>query len=186
MRFNDHSRLSGSHSLLSPSKYAWVNYGDTELDNMVFTAFAARRGTELHDFAQRAITLGIKLPDVQKTLNMYVNDAIGFKMTPEQTLFYSVNCYGQADAISFRQRKLRISDLKNGVTRAKMTQLEIYAALFCLEYGQKPTDIDIELRIYQNDDVEMVLGDPLVISSIMSRIVTFDKRINQLREEVDA
>lgn len=186
MRFNDHSRLVGSHALLSPSKYSWTNYGDAELDNMVFTSFAARRGTELHDFAQRAITLGIKLPETQQTLNMYVNDAIGYKMKPEQMLFYSPNCYGQTDAISFRRNFLRIHDLKNGVTKSKMTQLEIYAALFCLEYGIKPTMIEMELRIYQNDDVEMMVGDPLVISSLMSRIITFDARINKLREEVEA
>lgn len=184
MRFNDHSRLTGSHALLSPSKGAWVNYDEEKLDVMVFTSFAARRGTELHELAQRMITLGVRLPKTSETLNMYVNDAIGFRMTPEQMLFYSHNCYGQADAISFGKRKLRIHDLKTGVTRCSMTQLEIYAALFCLEYGLKPTEIEIELRIYQNDNVLIEEGDVLSITRIMDQIVVFDQRINQLKEEV--
>ena len=30
----------------------------------------------------------------------YVNDGVGFKLTPEQILYYSPYCYGTADAIS--------------------------------------------------------------------------------------
>lgn len=184
MRFNDHSRLVGSHALLSPSGYSWVNYDEEKIDQMVFASFAARRGSELHDVAQKLITLGVKLPETTETLNMYVNDAIGYRMTPEQMLFYSHNCYGQADAISFGRNKLRIFDLKTGITRCKMTQLEIYGALFCLEYQIKPADIDIELRIYQNDNVEIEEGDILTITNIMDKIVIYDDRINKLREEV--
>jgi hypothetical protein len=33
---------------------------------------------------------------------MYVNDAIGYQMTPEQPIYYSENCVGTADAISFK------------------------------------------------------------------------------------
>lgn len=184
MQFNDHSRLAGSHAFLSPSNYSWVNYDELKLDNAVVASFAARRGTELHDLAQRLIRQGVRLPDTTETLNSYVNDAIGFRMTPEQTLFYSVNCYGQADAISFGRNKLRIHDLKTGVTRSKMTQLEVYAALFCLEYDVKPSEIEIELRIYQNDSVEIEEGDILSITRIMDLIVVFDRRINALKEEV--
>lgn len=184
MRFNDHSRLIGSHALLSPSNYSWVNYDEDKLDQMVFASFASRRGTELHDLAQKAIRLGVKLPDTNQTLNMYVNDAIGFRMTPEQMLFYSINCYGQVDAISFGRNKLRIHDLKTGVNPTKMTQLEIYAALFCLEYHIKPSNIEIELRIYQNDQVNEEQGDALTITSIMDRIRVYDARINELRDEV--
>lgn len=184
MRFNDHSRLAGSHAFLSPSKYSWTNYDDEKLDASVYNHLAAARGTELHELAQRLIRLGIGLERTTQTLNMYVNDAIGFRMTPEQTLFYSPNCYGQADAIAFRKNLLRIADLKNGVTPCKMTQLEIYAALFCLEYGFKPTEIDIELRLYQNDEVLIEEGDALVITSIMDKIVHYDRRINEIKEEV--
>lgn len=184
MRFNDHSRLAGSHALLSPSSYSWVNYDEDKLDAMVFASFAARRGTELHDLAQKMIRLGVKLPETNQTLNMYVNDAIGFRMTPEQMLFYSVNCYGQADSISFRKNVLRIHDLKTGINPTRMTQLEIYAALFCLEYRVKPFDIEIELRIYQNDEIQAAPGDPLTITSIMDRIKVYDARINQIRDGV--
>lgn len=184
MRFHDHSRLVGSHALLSPSKYSWVNYDETKLDNMVYASLAAQRGTQLHDLAQRMIRLGERLPDTTRTLNQYVNDCIGFRLTPEQMLFYSPNCFGQADAIGFRKNLLRIFDLKTGVNECKFTQLLVYAALFCLEYRVKPTDIAVELRIYQNDEVRIEEGDPLEITSIMDKIVFADRRMNEINEEV--
>jgi hypothetical protein len=114
---------------------------------------------------------------------MYVNDAIGYRMKPEQVLYYSDNCFGTADAISFRNNFLRIHDLKTGVTPAKMEQLLIYAALFCLEYRIKPSDIEIELRIYQNDDY--IFANPTAedIVPIMDKIITFDKLIDKLKYE---
>jgi hypothetical protein len=183
MRFNEHSNLAGSHALLSPSSYHWVNYDDQKLDEKVYTSLAAKRGTDLHELAQRMITLGVKLPDTTQTLNSYVNDAIGFRMKPEVTLFYSRNAYGHADAIAFNKNKLRIHDLKTGVIKTKVTQLEVYAALFCLEYDVKALEIEIELRIYQNDEVLIYEGDPLTITSIMDKIVYFDRRIEQIRME---
>lgn len=184
MRFNDHSKLVGSHAFLSPSKYAWTNYDDEKLDTSVFNWLASARGSALHDLAQQMIRLGVGLEKTSQTLNMYVNDAIGFRMQPEQMLYYSPNCYGQTDAIAFRKNLLRIHDLKTGVTPCKMTQLEIYAALFCLEYNKKPTEIDIELRLYQNDEVQIEEGDPLSITSMMDRIVYFDRRIDEIKGEV--
>lgn len=148
-------------------------------------ANAAQRGTELHSFASEAIRLGVKLRG-STTIARYVNDAIGFRMTPEQVLYYSDNAFGTADAISFRKNLLRISDLKTGVTPASIHQHEVYSALFCLEYGFKPAEIGIELRIYQNDEVQVWEGDSDLITHIMDKIVTFDKRINALRMEVDA
>lgn len=183
MRFKEHSNLSGSHALLSPSTYHWVNYDEDKLDWKVTTAFAAKRGSDLHDLAQRMITLGVKLPDTNATLNQYVNDAIGFRMKPEQILYYSPNCYGTTDAIAFRRNFLRIHDLKTGVTPTKVTQLEIYAALFCLEYGFKPIELEMEFRIYQNDEVQIFEGDPLMVTNIMDKIVVFDRRIEELRME---
>ena len=142
-----------------------------------------QKGTLLHAFAAQCIILGQKLPRSEKTLNMYVNDAIGYKMTPEQVLYYSPNCFGTADTISFRNNFLRIHDLKTGETPAKMEQLMIYAALFCLEYDYKPQDIQMELRIYQSDEV--LVHNPTIedIFPIMDRIVTFDKIINSMKEE---
>lgn len=58
----------------------------------------------------------------------------------------------------------------------------IYAALFCLEYGIKPSEIGMELRIYQNDEVLCHNATAEDIFSIMDRIVTFDKIINRMRE----
>ena len=79
-------------------------------------------------------------------------------MEPELELYYSKCCYGTTDAISFKNKLLRVHDLKTGTVPAKLTQLEIYAALFCLDYNVDPYDIEFELRIYQNDDV--LIGNP--------------------------
>ena len=183
MIFNNHSNLKGSHAFLGASKYHWINYDDAKLIDSYRKFLAVQKGTELHDFAATCIKLGQKLPKSPKTLNSYVNDAIGFKMTPEQVLYYSDNCFGTADAIIFRNNLLRIHDLKTGVTPAHMEQLEIYAALFCLEYNKKPGEIEMELRIYQNN--EIVVHHPTAddILPIMDKIVTFDKIIEKLKME---
>lgn len=183
MIFNKHSALEGQHAFLGASKYHWINYDESKVAESYSKFLATRKGTELHDFAARCITLGQKLPKSQKTLNMYVNDAIGFKMIPEQPLFYSENCFGTTDAIVFRNRMLRIHDLKTGVIPAHMEQLEIYAALFCLEYKIKPADIDIELRIYQSDQILYENPTAEVIVPIMDKIITFDKVINKIKEQ---
>jgi Protein of unknown function (DUF2800) len=183
MRFNIHSQLEGRHAFLSASKYHWTRYDDEKLDRVYIAAMAAQRGTELHAFAHEAIRLGIKLPRTQKTLALYVNDAIGFRMVSEQILYYSDNCFGTADTISFRRGILRIHDLKTGVIPTSERQLEVYAALFCLEYRTKPAEIEIELRIYQNDEVRIYNADPDVITHIMDKIISFDKRIEIIKAE---
>lgn len=183
MILNRHSELAGRHAFLSASKYHWVNYDDEKLDRVFTQAMAAARGDRLHALAHDLIREGVKLPRSTKTLNMYVNDAIGFRMTPEQPLYYSENCFGTADALSFRKNFLRVHDLKTGVTPCKVTQLEVYCALFCLEYKFMPFDIGMEMRIYQNDAVEIFDADPDVIFHIMEKIKSFDKRINAIKEE---
>ncbi len=183
MIFNKHSELEGLHAFLSPSSYHWINYDQERLVTRYTTFLAAKNGTILHDFARQCILLGQKLPKSKKTLNMYVNDAIGYKMVPEQILYYSENCFGTADTISFRNDFLRIHDYKSGDVPAHMEQLEIYAALFCLEYNKKPSDISMELRIYQNDEV--VFFNPTVedILPIMDKIITSDRIIRKLKSE---
>lgn len=183
MNFNSHKNLEGQHAFLSASNYSWINYSEGKVADAYAKWRAAQKGTLLHAFAAQCIILGQKLPRSEKTLNMYVNDAIGYKMTPEQVLYYSPNCFGTADTISFRNNILRIHDLKTGETPAKMEQLMIYAALFCLEYDYKPQDIQMELRIYQSDTV--LVHNPTIedIFPIMDRIVTFDKIINSMKEE---
>jgi hypothetical protein len=183
MNFNGHSNLSGKHAFLSASDYHWINYDEDKLDRVFHTRIAAIKGTELHAFAHSAIRLGQRLPQGRKTLNLYVNDAIGFRMTPEQILYYSDNCYGTADCVSFRTNTLRIHDLKTGLHDASFKQLEVYVALFCLEYRFRPFDIKIELRIYQRDEVKVLVPDNDDIIHIMDKIITFSKRIDELRSE---
>jgi hypothetical protein len=181
--FNRHSNLEGTHAFLSASNYHWINYEDDKLVRAFQTSQAARRGVALHNLAKEAIRLGVRLPDTPATINQYVNDAIGFKMVPEQVLFYSDNCYGTADTISFWRDKLRIHDYKSGVVKASEKQLEVYAALFCLEYGFKPYEIEMELRIYQNDEVRIYTPEDEFIVYIMDKIVTFSKQIDELKKD---
>lgn len=188
--FNRHLELEGSHAFLSASKYHWLNYDDDKFDATYKTQLAAQHGSRLHDFAKIAIELKNKLEDTQQTLNMYVNDAIGFMMIPEQTLFYSYNAYGTADAVSFRKNietnrmLLRIHDLKTGTTPASMKQLLIYVAFFCLEYEQSPFEIDMVLRIYQNDAIEEFIPQADDIFPVIDKIITFDRRIEEMKAEV--
>lgn len=181
--FNRHANLEGQHAFLGASNYHWINYSEDKVEEAYSKWRAAQRGTQLHAFAAQCIKLGQRLPRSQKTLNMYVNDAIGYKMTPEQILYYSPNCFGTTDAIIFRDNFLRIHDLKTGETPAKMEQLIIYAALFCLEYSVKPSEIETELRIYQNDEVLCYNATVEDIFPIMDRIITFDKILNRIREQ---
>ena len=182
MKFNNHLRLDGIHAFLAPSKYAWVTYDEEKLEVVYGNWRAAQLGTELHELAARLINLKVKLPKTTKTLNMYVNDGIGFRMQTEVCLYYSINCFGTADTISFHNNMLRIHDLKNGKTPASVQQLRIYAALFCLEYGYNPRDLDMELRIYQSNDIVIDIPDPDDVRYIMDKIVMFDKRINEIKE----
>lgn len=183
MNFNKHFNLEGRHAFLGASKYHWINYDEDKLVSSYQSFLKVQRGTELHDFAKQAILLGIKLPKSKKTLNMYINDAIGYQMTPEQPLYYSDNCFGTADAISFKNNFLRIHDLKTGEMPAHMEQLLIYEALFCLEYEMDPDSFESELRIYQGDEIIIESPDPKDISFIMDKIVLFDQRLSKLKEE---
>lgn len=181
MIFNRHSELSGKHAFLSPSNHSWLNYTDQKLEARFFTVMSARRGTDIHALAHEAIRLGIKLSKANQSLSTYVNDAIGYKMSCEQILFYSDNCFGTADTICFRRNKLRIHDLKTGITATSEKQLEIYAALFCLEYQISPFDIEIELRIYQRDEIRIFEPPAEVVHEIMLKIVEFDMQIEALK-----
>ena len=176
MNWNEHSNLEGLHATFGASQYHWINY---DIDKMlqVFKSNKAKQlGTELHEHAANCIKYRTKLRGKQ-TIALYVNDAIGFRMKPEQILYYSPFFFGTADAISFNEKKkiLRIHDLKTGVTKASFHQLEIYAALFCLEYDYKPGDLEIILRLYQNDDFTEGCPTAEDIAPIMDKIVTFNR-----------
>ena len=181
MIFNTHSKLEGLHAPFSPSQSSWLRYDDDKALEVYANKKASEIGTILHAWAKSTIDLGIKQPRSKKTLYAYVNDAIGFKMDTEVVLYYSERFFGTADAISFRNGMLRIHDLKTGKHPASMEQLEIYAALFCLEYKIKPGDIVMELRIYQNDKV--IYHNPTAedIVPIMDKIV----HLNRLLENME-
>lgn len=204
--------LEGSHAFLSPSNNAWTNYDDDKLRQRYLNFRNLERGTKLHQFARDAIELNRMQPRSKETLCMYVNDAIAFKMTPEQPLIYSFNCFGTADAISYKRNVLRIHDLKTGEIEAGMKQLYIYAALFCLNYQNrvlelrkkgksdidiaemldvKPSELhfeperfdDIALRIYQFGEIKEEHPDPLDIRELMNTIVHLDQVLNDVKAE---
>lgn len=184
MIFNKHSNLEGLHAPFGASKSSWLRYDDNKAIEYLQNMRAAELGTRLHAWAAETIKLGIKQPKSKKTISAYVNDAIGFKMDTEVVLFYSPNFFGTADAISFRNGVLRIHDLKTGSTPVKMEQLEIYAALFCLEYKIKPGEIEMELRIYQKD--EILVHNPTAedILPIMDKIIHLNKIIENIEGRV--
>lgn len=181
MVFNNHTNWEGLHAPFGASQSSWLRYNDEKVVEVYQNMRAIEMGTRLHEWAKQTIDLGIKQPRSKKTIYSYVNDAIGFKMSTEVVLFYSERFFGTADAISFRNNFLRIHDLKTGKRPVHIEQLEIYAALFCLEYKIKPTNIKIELRIYQNDEVLVHEPLPEDIVAIMDKIV----HLNKLLENVE-
>lgn len=191
MNWKEYSSLEGRHAVLSPSKHYWINYSDEKFCESYKNELAKREGTELHELAAMLIRKHQKLPSAgnagKKTLNNYVNDAIGFRMRVEQPLAYSDNCFGHADAICFNEKDkfLRIHDLKTGVIPAKMDQLEIYMALFCLDYGYLPGEISAELRIYQNDQIVYEIPETEKIAHIIDRIKREDELIEKMNREME-
>lgn len=185
MIFKKHFNLEGLHAPFSPSQSSWLRYSDDKAMDVYLNRKASEMGTRLHAWAKETIDLGIRQPRSQKTLYSYVNDAIGFKMNTEVVLFYSERFFGTADAISYRKGFLRIHDLKTGKSPVKMEQLLIYAALFCLEYNIKPGELTgCELRIYQNDDIEICQPTAADILPVMDRIKHLDKLLSKIDEEV--
>ena len=180
MNFNEHYGVSGRHAFLSPSQYHWLNYDKEKLEERYFNSQARQRGIELHEFASQAIKLGRKLPKNKDTVNMFVNDAVGYSMQSEQPLYFSENCFGTADAISFRKNTLRVHDLKTGDGPTSMLQLYVYAALFCLEYEYDPADISIILVIYQSNEKVECIPEAQEIQDVMDKIVDFDSYLNTL------
>lgn len=208
MNFNDHSKYKDQHAFLSPSKYSWINIDSVDqLYSRYKSQFAAPIGTALHSIASNHIKLGFKLTkrderhvlyellksgfprdvvdikDEFVNLSNFVNDAIALGMTSEQTLLYSENCFGTSDALSFEHNLLRIHDYKSGSIPAHMDQLDIYSALFCLEYKKNPNEIQIEERIYQFGEIVTSNPPPELIFSIMEKIIAYDKMIEKFKNE---
>ena len=185
MNFRTHFNLEGLHAPFSPSQSHWLRYNDEKALEVYSNKKAAELGTKLHEWAKQTIDLRIKQPRSSKTLYAYVNDAIGFKMDTEVILYYSDRFFGTADAISFRDNTLRIHDLKTGKSgkiEDHMEQLEIYAALFCLEYSVRPGDIKMELRVYKNDEVLVHNPTAEDILPIMDKIVHLEKLLSKFEE----
>lgn len=198
--FNNHDRLKGRHALLAPSQPYWLNYTEEQLIQKYCSAYATAIGTSAHELAETLIRERIKLKKTDKNMLLvhllqsgipraaididrlfynfmeYVNDGIGYDLIPEQILYYSDECFGTADTISFKKNFLRIHDYKSGVMPAKMEQLLVYAALFCLEYRIKPGELaGCELRIYQNDEIIQCNPQADDILPVMDSIVKKSK-----------
>lgn len=212
MIFTKRSEIADQHAFLSPSQYHWINYTEDKLADRYRRSLAVERGTKLHEFARDAILMNQRLSGAHNTVAMFVNDALGYKMEPELGLFYSWNCFGTADAVSYRRNYLRIHDLKTGEVEAHMDQLRIYAALFCLDYQHQTAQLrfegksddfiahkfdvstkelhfdpekmsGIELRIYQLGEVRVEEADPHEIKRLMDIIVADDLIINSVKAE---
>jgi hypothetical protein len=186
MKFNVHKHLSGLHAPFTASQSTWLRYDDEKAIEVYNNKKAAELGTRLHNWAAETINLGLKQPKSKKTLYAYVNDAIGFNMDTEVVLLYSERFFGTADAISFNNGVLRIHDLKTGKfgkIESHREQVEVYAALFCLEYRVKPGDIQFKLRVYKNDDVDIWEPTAEDIAPIMDRIIHLDKLLEKIDRE---
>lgn len=186
MRFNTHHNLEGLHAPFSASQSHWLRYDDDKAIEIYMNKKASALGTRLHAWAAETISLGIKQPKTKSTLSAYVNDAIGFKMDTEVVLYYSERFFGTADAICFRNNTLRIHDLKTGKVgkiEDHIEQLEVYAALFCLEYKIKPSEIKMELRVYKNDEVLVHNPTAEDIVPVMDKIVHLNKILEEIDEE---
>lgn len=183
MHFNKHSNLIDQHAFLSPSKHYWIHYNPEKLSKTYINHMAVELGVKYHKIASELVNMGIRLNDAEGTIATYVNDCLNDHMATEQPLYYSDNCFGTADAISFENNYLKIYDLKTGLSPVSIEQLRIYAALFCLEYQYNPHSIKIELRIYQNKQpMVLEIADPDEILRIMDQIELFDDIIENIKE----
>lgn len=199
MIFNKHSEYEGKHAILSASKHSWLNYDDEQIFQSYVNSFSQAIGVLVHSYAKDRIKYRLRMEDNFSEKNAllmhlltndipvqvididrlfynllpYVNDAIGYKMTPEQVLYYSDYAFGTADAVSYGRGLLRIHDLKTGVSATSMDQLLIYAAWFYLEYKKEVNfqKSRTELRIYQNQEVLCHTPTNEEISGIMEKII---------------
>lgn len=186
MNFLDSLLTKREHAFLPPSSAkVWLGKDKEYLKRKIKNEQARFIGTKKHEMAEWDVKLRMKRPETNNTFNMYVNDAIGYRMDTEVKLWYSKWCYGTADALCFRDGLLRIHDLKTGASKTNMEQLIVYAALFCLQNDINPNDIDIELRIYQSDNV--VVHNPGLdeIVHAMDYIESASRWLDEIVVEVD-
>lgn len=212
MIFKDYSDYEGKHALLGASKHSWLNYDDGQIARSYIMSFSQQIGTLVHEYAKDKIIYRQPMEDNRSERNAlllhllkngipcfvipidnlfynlmpYVNDAIGFKMTPEKVLYYSDYSFGTADAISYGRNVLRIHDLKTGSTPASMDQLMIYAAWFFLNYKKEVNfqKSRTELRIYQNQEVIVHTPSNQEISAVMDKVIHGVMVIEKMLTEV--
>lgn len=199
------------HATFSPSQPYWLADTKDEFLQRFRSSYAPQIGTVLHDFARKYIARGVTLSKYDKkhaivellesgipgtvvdcldfdfifeNLRTYVNECVACRMDPEIRLRYSADFFGTTDAIQFTERDqvLRISDLKTGTTPAKIEQLIVYAALFCLDYGKDPNTITPVLKIYQNNDILCVEPDKGEIKNACDKIVEFNELVSNERK----
>lgn len=208
MIFNDHHEFEGKHAFLGASQYHWMEWSNDILKQRWINSFAQDIGTLIHELASDCIKKKIRLNDsdinlviykltkngiplnvfnahkILDNLKNFVNDCIDEQMDSEVILFYSELAFGTTDAIKFNEakKKLKIKDLKTGVTKAKFIQLLIYAALFCLEYDKNPNDFTTELAIYQNSDVFVYEPSADEIQSYIDKIRETDLIVRDIKE----
>ena len=144
--------IQDKHALFSPSEKAWIRYDKEKIVNKVQQAEAILRGTLLHELAASCIKLKVTLGKENGIISEYVQDCIQCGCETERQVYYSEYIYGTADAIRFDvdARLLYIFDLKTGEKAVPIDQVLIYAAIWCLEHGISPEDINYDLRIYSN------------------------------------
>ena len=166
-------------------KYSSTRELIKDIETFIYTKYTfLSEDLIIGDYAKKLISNLRTLPkEVFDAVKYYINDGVGFKMNIEQALVYSEHCFGHADTICFRNDTLRIHDLKTGANPAHMEQLKVYASLFCLEYGIKPSSIKIELRIYQWDGISIVNPELEEIVQIIDRIVTSEKIAKEVEKE---
>lgn len=174
-----------AHALLSPSQSAWVRYDKEKLEKVYRNRQRAALGTRLHKLAEDCIVHGVRLHDIPRAINMFVNDSIDSDLRPEELLYYSEYCFGTADAIGFDDTTdtLTVMDLKTGVSKPHREQLEVYSALFCLQYDKNPNDIIINCTIYQGEEKDTWSPDPEAVLHIMAIIKDHDTYLRELDEE---
>lgn len=203
MILNPHLDIVGKHAIFGASNWRWINYeNDEDFAQAMVSKWATDIGTGAHEFAARHIRRGIKLdssrlaknelllylledckipeyaidiPRLFDNVRNYVNDCVGFHMTPEVPIKYADAVFGTADAVQYDDKVLRIFDLKTGMLAGHMEQLMVYAAFYCLDYRVKPFDISMELRIYQNNEIALLNPDPNDIQRIIDQAIRANK-----------
>lgn len=125
----------------------------------------------------------INLEQIFPTLMAYVNDGIGFGMSPEVKLKHSDEAFGTVDTICFTRNVLRIHDLKTGVKPASFEQLIIYAALYFLEYKKKLEKVEVVLALYQNGEIFEYRPDKSEIAEKMETIITDATYVQKILDE---